>query len=373
MIKKNSNEIFSISGFSFITKIHDGNFAAINMNNGLKIYSGLKPFNCLYQKQNITKGTEIYNLKEIFISDKNIEEDKKNKKIYLTLYERDIIIYSFENMYKKCVLFQKIKVGFYIHLLIQLNNKNILFFDKENKIKLLQYKNENNKIFFANKLYTLKNSNNPNNTFILSFIEFKDNHIITTSTNKHPSSENVIRIYEVQMNSNNIKLNNYQNFDGYSCAIFENNICVLEKIKIICIAINFYIKKNIVINNNAIILLNYEYLEIITIIEIEFQINTIFNFSGFSNVGNYPRIYEYLLISQFKRDNNNLKIKKKGRDNFRFIDFYVFEPKNEYEPLLMEGKRISTQNPIDVTNSFLLNNKNLVIFQTSQISIYEIF
>lgn len=80
MIKKNSNKIFSISGFSFITKIHDGNFAAINMNNGLKIYSGLKPFNCLYQKQNITKGTEICNLKEIFISDKNIEEDKKKKK-----------------------------------------------------------------------------------------------------------------------------------------------------------------------------------------------------------------------------------------------------------------------------------------------------
>ena len=121
-------------------------------------------------------------------------------------------------------------------------------------------------------------------------------------------------------------------------------------------------------------MLNYEYLEIITIIEIEFQINTICSFSGNSNVvGNYQRIYEYLLISQFKRDNNNLKIKKKGKDNFRFIDFYVFEPKNEYEPIIMEGKRISTQNPIDVTNSFLLNNKNLVIFQTSQISIYEIF
>ena len=127
------------------------------------------------------------------------------------------------------------------------------------------------------------------------------------------------------------------------------------------------------INKNAIILLNYEFLEITTIIEIEFQINTIFSFSGFSNVGNYQRIYEYLLISQFKRDNNNLNIKKKGKDNFRFIDFYVFEPKNEYEPIIMEGKRISTQNPIDVTNSFLLNNKNLVIFQTSQISIYEIF
>ena len=61
------------------------------------------------------------------------------------------------------------------------------------------------------------------------------------------------------------------------------------------------------------------------------------------------------------------------KDNFRFLDFYVFEPKNEYEPLLMKEKRIMTNNPIDVTNSFLLNNKYLVIFQTAQINIYEIF
>ena len=46
-IKKNFNKIFSISGFSYITEIHDGNFAAITMNNILKIYLGLKPFNCL--------------------------------------------------------------------------------------------------------------------------------------------------------------------------------------------------------------------------------------------------------------------------------------------------------------------------------------
>ena len=56
-----------------------------------------------------------------------------------------------------------------------------------------------------------------------------------------------------------------------------------------------------------------------------------------------------------------------------FLDFYVFEPKNEYELLLMKEKRIMTNNPIDVTNSFLLNNKYLVIFQTAQINIYEIF
>jgi len=141
----------------------------------------------------------------------------------------------------------------------------------------------------------------------------------------------------------------------------------------ICIAINFYIKKNMIINRNAIVLLNYEFLEITTIIEMEFQINTIFNFSGFSKIGNYQNIYEYITVSQLKIDNNNTKIKKKGKDNFRFIDFYFFGPKNEYEPLLMEDKRIVTNNPIDITNSFLLNNKNLLIFQTSQINIYEIF
>ena len=144
----------------------------------------------------------------------------------------------------------------------------------------------------------------------------------------------------------------------------------MENQETICIAINFYIKKNIVINNSAIILLNYEFLEITTIIELEFQINTIFNFSLCTNL---KKIYEYILVSQLKAENNDIKIKKKGKDNFRFIDFYVFEPRNKYEPLLIEGKRIITNNPIDITNSFLLNHKNLVIFQTSQISIYEIF
>ena len=116
--------------------------------------------------------------------------------------------------------------------------------------------------------------------------------------------------------------------------------------------------------------MNYEFLEITTIIELEFQINTIFNFSLCTNL---KKIYEYILVSQLKAENNDIKIKKKGKDNFRFIDFYVFEPRNKYEPLLIEGKRIITNNPIDITNSFLLNQKNLVIFQTSQISIYEIF
>ena len=74
-----------------------------------------------------------------------------------------------------------------------------------------------------------------------------------------------------------------------------------------------------------------------------------------------------------KENNNDSKAKNKLKENFRFIDFYIFEPKNEFEPLLMEGKRIDTNNPIDVTNSFLVNNKNLVIFQTTQINIYEIF
>ena len=367
MIKKNINKIFSISGFSFITKIHDGNFATINMNNILKIYSGIKPFNCLNQIKNISKGIEIYNLKEIFISD-NI--NLQNEKIYLILYERNIIIYCFENNYKKTVLLQKIKNELFIESFIQLNNKNIIFFDKENKIKLLQYQNDIKNIF-RNKIQNLKVESKEKYGFIFSFIEFKDNHLITTSSNKHPYGENIIRVFEIKVNSNN--LINYQNFEGYSCSTFENNICKLVNQKTICIAINFYIKKNTIINRNAIVLLNYEFLEITTIIEMEFQINTIFNFSGFSKKENYKNIYEYIIISQLKADNNNTKIKKKGKDNYRFIDFFIFEPKNEYEPLLMEEKRIATNNPIDITNSFLLNNKNLVIFQTSQINIYEIF
>lgn len=370
MIKNNSNKIFSISGFSFITKIHDGNFAAVNMNNTLKIYSGKKPFNRLNGGLTITKGTEIYNVQEFLLSDdNNKEKDTKaeNKKIYLILYERNILIYSFTNMYKKHFLLQKIKNEIYIETLIQMNNKNIIFFDKENKIKFLKFENKNKNIFNA-KINWLQKENKEKIAFILSFTEFNNNHIITTSTSKHPYGENIIRVYEIKFNSN--KLINYKNFNGYSCSIFENNICKLENQETICIAINFYIKKNIVINNSAIILLNYEFLEITTIIELEFQINTIFNFSLCTNL---KKIYEYILVSQLKAENNDIKIKKKGKDNFRFIDFYVFEPRNKYEPMLIEGKRIITNNPIDITNSFLLNQKNLVIFQTSQISIYEIF
>ena len=374
MIKTNSNKIFSISGFSFITKIHDDNFAAINMNNNLKIYSGKKPFNCLIGGLSITKGTEIYNLKEIFLSDTLNEKNTKigNEKIYLLLYERSILIYSFENKYKKHFLIFKITNEYYITNLFQLNKRNIVFHDKENKFKFLQYKNEIKNIF-DNKIYTLQKESKDKNKspFILSFIEFNNNHLITTSTSKHPHGENIIRVYEIEFKSN--KLINYKNFNGYSCSIFENNICKLENQKTICIAINFYIKKNFIINNSAIILLNYEYLEITTIVEIEFQINTLFNFSFGEIVDNHKKNYEYLLISQIKEDNTDKKIKKKGKENFRFIDFYAFEPRNEYEPLLIEGKRIITNNPIDITNSFLLNKKNLVIFQTSQISIYEIF
>ena len=366
MIKQNFNKIFSISGFSFLTKLHDGNFAAINMNNLLKVYSGLKPFNCLNQTKIISKGTDIYNIKEIFVSN-------DDKKIYIILYEKDILIYFFDNSYKKGTLLIKIKNEIYIQTLMQLNNKNCIFFDKGNKIRYIQFNNDNKKKYFINKINTFKINNKDNNKFILSFIEFQNNHIITTSTSKHPNGENIIRIYEIKFNSDKSKLINYQNFNGYSCAAFENNICKLDNQKTICIAINFYFKKDIQINNNAIILLNYEYLEITTIIEIEFQINTIFNFSNISFKGNYKNIYEYLLISQLKENNNDNKIKKKSKDNFRFIDFFVFEPKNEYEPLLLEGKSIVTNNPIDITNSFLLNNKNLVIFQTTQINIYEIF
>ena len=374
MIKSNSNKIFSISGFSFITSIHDGNFASINMNNTLKIYMGKKPFNCLNGGLNISKGTEIYNLKEIFISDNINQKSSKTEstKIYLILYAKNILIYLFQDMYKKHFLLQKIKTDIYIEFLIQLNNKNIIFFNKENNIKFLQYKNENKNIF-NNSIYFLQKDKKKKLPFILSFLELNNNHIITTSTSRHPSGEDIIRIYEIQFNFNNSKLINYKNFVGYSCAIFENNICKLENQKTICIAINYYIKKNIVFNNSAIVLLNYEYLEITTILETEFQINNIFNFSFLAGNGNYNKIYEYVLLSQIKAENINDKKSKKGKDNFRFIDFYVFEPKNEYEPMLIENKRILTNNPIDITNSFLLNQKYLVIFQTPHINIYEIF
>ena len=236
----------------------------------------------------------------------------------------------------------------------------------------MQYKKENTNIF-NNTIYSLQKVNKNKQSFILSFLEFNKNHIVTTSTSRHPSGENIIRLYEIQFNYNNSKLINYKNFDGYSCAIFENNICKLEKQKTICIALNFYIKKNIVFNNSAIVLLNYEYLEITTILEIDFQINSIFNFSIFSGDKDYGKIYEYILLSQIKADNINDKKNKKGKDSFRFIDFYVFEPKNEYEPILIENKRITTNNSIDITNSFFLNKKYLVIFQTPHINIYEIF
>ena len=376
MIKNNSNKIFSISGFSYITKIHDGNFATINMNNTLKIYSGKKPFNCLNKGLNITKGTNIFNLKEIFLFDYNRENNIKNeedKKIYLIIYEKDILIFSFENLYKKHSLLQKFRNEFYVEILIQLSTRNIIFFDKDKKVKLLEYKNES-KIIFNNKIHTLQKVNKEKNYFILSFIEFENNHILTTSTSKHPSGKDVIGVYEIQFNSNHSKLINYQNFNGYSCAIFENNVCKLEKQKTLCIAINYYIKKNIILNNNAIVLLNYEFLEITTILEIEFQINTIFNFSFMSKDKNCnSKLFEYILICQIKGEATDIKKKKITKDNFRFIDFYVFKPQNEYEPLLIEEKRILTQNTIDITNAFLLNNNYLVIFQTTQISIYEIF
>ena len=49
-------------------------------------------------------------------------------------------------------------------------------------------------------------------------MEFNNNHIITTSTSKHPYGENIIRVYEIKFNSN--KLINYKNFNGYSCSMF---------------------------------------------------------------------------------------------------------------------------------------------------------
>ena len=204
MIKSNSNKIFSISGFSFITSIHDGNFASINMNNTLKIYMGKKPFNCLNGGLSISKGTEIYNLKEIFISDNIVQKSTKTEstKIYLILYAKNILIYLFQDIYKKHFLLQKIKTDIYIEFLIQLNNKNIIFFNKENNIQFLQYKNENKNIF-NNSIYFLQKDKKKKLPFILSFLEVNNNHIITTSTSRHPSGEDIIRIYEIQFNFNN--------------------------------------------------------------------------------------------------------------------------------------------------------------------------
>ena len=156
MIKDNKNKIFSMSGIYYITKIHDDNFATITMNGILKIFFGKKPFNCLKQKQ-ITKTTEIYNVREIYI--KKEEEEKNNtkiinnKKIYLLLYAKDILIYSFENKYQKSFLFQKINNKNYIGALIQLNNRNIIFLDKQNKINLLIYiQNKEKKNYFNNEI-----------------------------------------------------------------------------------------------------------------------------------------------------------------------------------------------------------------------------
>jgi len=107
----------------------------------------------------------------------------------------------YENNYKKAVLLQKIKNEFFIESLIQLNNKNVIFFDKENKIKLLRCQNDIKNIF-RNKIQNLKVESKEKYGFIFSFIEFKENHIITTSSNKHPCGENVLRVYEIRFNSN---------------------------------------------------------------------------------------------------------------------------------------------------------------------------
>ena len=377
MIKDNKNKIFSMSGITFITKIHDGNFAVITMNGILKIILGKKPFNCLKTKQ-ITKGVELYNLKEIYIKNKGLDIKHNNnindlnKKIYLILYKKKIFIFSFDNKYQKCFLIQKIINNNYIGALTQLRNKNIIFWDKKNRINLISYINQNKEIFqnIINQPKII--GKDISNHFILSFMEYDENKIITTSTDKHPLGENVIRIYKLEtINDKGSKLINIKNFNGYSCSIFENNISKLENQNTICIAINYYIKHNIIINKSAILLINFEFLEITTILEINFSVNSIFNFSLNSNIGSYKRIYEYLIVSHFKGESNS-KIKKKGSDNLRFLDFYVFEPKYQYEPILIPEKRIITNSTIDITNSFLLNKNNLVIFQTDQISIYSL-
>ena len=376
MIKDNKSKIFSMSGFSFITKIHDDNFATITMNGILKIFLGKKPFNCLKQKQ-ITKTTELYNIKEIIFQKDSLNKPKEknnnnntkviNHKIYLLLYAKDILIYSFENNYQKSFLIQKIDNKNYIGALIQLDNKNIIFLDKLNKINLMIYIQEK-KNFFQNEITQLKINNKINNTFILSFIELDKNIVLTTSTTKHPLGEDIIRIYKLENNGKNSSLKIIKNFNGFSSAIFENNVTKLESKKTICIAINYYIKNNSILENNCILLLNYEFLEITTILQINCCVNSIFNFSLILEDNNFKRSYDYIMISQFKGNNN--KINKKSADNCRFIDFYVFEPKYEYEPLLIEEKRIITKSSIDITNSFIINKNYLVIFQTDQINIY---
>ena len=345
------------------------------MNGILKIFFGKKPFNCLKQKQ-ITKTTEIYNVREIYI--KKEEEEKNNtkiinnKKIYLLLYAKDILIYSFENKYQKSFLFQKINNKNYIGALIQLNNRNIIFLDKQNKINLLIYiQNKEKKNYFNNEIIHPKIINKTNNTFILSFIELENNIILTTSTTKHPLGEDSIKIYKLEGGEKNLALKLIKDFNGYSCAIFENNVSKLDKQKIVCIAINYYYKNNYVFENNVILLINYDFLEITTILQINCCVNNIFNFTLVSEEENFKIKYDYIVISQFKNNNNNIKCKRTN-DNFRFIDFYVFEPKYENEPLLIEEKRIITKNAIDITNLFILNQNNLVLFQTDQINIYSL-
>ena len=252
MIKDNKSKVFSMSGFSFITKIHDDNFATITMNGILKIFLGKKPFNCLKQKQ-ITKTTELYNIKEIIIQKDSLNKSKEkndnntnviNHKVYLLLYAKDILIYSFENNYQKSFLIQKIDNKNYIGALIQLENRNIIFLDKLNKINLMIYIQENKK-FFHNEITQPKINNKINNTFILSFIELDKNIVLTTSTTKHPLGEDIIRIYRLENNGKNSSLKIIKNFNGFSSAIFENNVTKLESKKTVCIAINYYIKNTV--------------------------------------------------------------------------------------------------------------------------------
>ena len=360
MIKDNSTKIFSISGFTHITKIHDGNFAAFTMNGILKIFSGIKPFKCLKEKK-ISKNNEIFSLKEI---------NNNPSKINLILYEKNIYIYSLDNKYQKCFLVMNVPNNNYIGALIQLKNKNIIYWDKDRKIKFINYLNQN-KILFDVKINEPKIiiNNKPiknNSNFIISFLEYKENHIITTSTNKHPLGENIIKFYKIDLQNNKIKLINFKSFEGFSCAIFENNICKLDYQNTICVALGQYIRYNNVYNNGGILLIDWEYMQISTIIELKDCVNCLFNFSLSDNL---KREYEYLIINQ-------CKISNKKEENIRFLNFYIFEPKYKYEPLLIDNKKVETKSTLDVIDCFLLesneNNKNLLIFQTDQISIYSI-
>ena len=359
MIKSNTTKVFSMSGISFITKIHDGNFGVITMNGVLKFFSGKKPFKCLKTKQ-VTKGAELYNLKEIFF--KNSKKDK----FYLILYEKEILIFSIDNKYQKCFLLQKIFNGNYIGALLQLNCGDVIFWDKKNRINLLKYANENKVSYNKEIIQTKIIGKDIKSCYIISFMECNDNEILTTSTSKQPLGEDAIRIYKIEKIMKNI-----MNFDGYSCAIFENNIIKLEYQKTICIALNYIRKNGIIFHTSSILLFDYENMQINTILEVNFSLNSIFNFSIKTYIDNYERIYEYFMISKYKIESNSSQ-KKKGPDNFRYLDFYVFEPQNQYLPLLIKNMKISTNSSIDITNSFLLNKNNLVVYQTDQVSIYSL-